>query len=153
MIPTPPLIPYLITQDQDFVLNSTGTWCVAMHQVDEVNSKMTSWGKMVFYNLSFQGKPIKTSVLLGCLEYAVYADALMGHHGRSDYPDYDPEMYADILDNPRTFVLPSIVPGSGQFPDSAARILDDGMEYSIADVTSGGPGPRPLMTISEVSPW
>ncbi len=131
------LIPYLITQKQDFVLNSTGTWCVAMHPVDEVKFDDEELGKMVFYNLSYAGKPVKTSILLGGLEYAFYTSTLMAHHGRNDWPNYDPAMYTDILRLPRTFLLPSIVPGSGQFPDSIARVVDDGTIYSIADISDG----------------
>lgn len=131
------LIPYLITQKQDFVLNSTGTWCVAMHPTESVEFAPDELGKMVFYNLSYQGKPVKTSILLGGLEYAFYTSKLMDHHGRKDWPDFDPAMYTDILRVPRTFLLPSIVPGSGQFPDSIARVVDDGTIYSISDFSEG----------------
>ncbi len=136
------LIPYLISQEQDFVLNSTGTWCVAMHPVDKVDFSPEELGKMVFYNLSYQGSPVKTSVLLGGLEYAFYTDVLMAHHDRDDWPDYDPDMYVDILKSPRTFILPAIVFGSGQFPNSVARVIDEGTDYSIPDITDGRRWPK-----------
>lgn len=136
------LIPYLITQEKDFVLNSTGTWCVAMHPVERVCFEEDELGKMVFYNLSYEGKPVKTSILLGGLEYAFYTEAIMKHHDREEWPDYDPAMYADILSRPRTFLLPSLVPGSGQFPDSRARVIDEGEEYSPDDIESGRRWPK-----------
>lgn len=128
------LIPYLITQEKDFVLNSTGTWCVAMHPANDVVFEENELGKMVFYNLSFEAKPIKTSILMGGFEYSVYTDALMKHHQLSDWPDYDPQMYADILDNPRTFLLPTMLPGAGQFPEAVARVIDGSNEYAIEDI-------------------
>ncbi len=128
------LIPYLISQEQDFVLNSTGTWCVAMHPAEEVHFQDAELGKMVFYNLSYEGKPVKTSILLGGLEYAFYTEILMKRHERSDWPDYLGETFKKILDDPQTFILPSIVPGSGQFPDSIARIVDGDRVYSISDL-------------------
>ena len=131
------LIPYLITQDRDFVLNSTGTWCVAMHPVEDVRFEDDELGKMVFYNLSYEGKPIKTSILMGGLEYAFYTEMLMARHKRGYVPGYNPGVYSTILARPRTFILPSVVPGSGQFPDSPARVLDDGVWYSAADIADG----------------
>ena len=128
------LIPYLITQDKDFVLNSTGTWCVAMHPAENVSFEDDELGKMVFYNLSYEGKPVKTSILLGGLEYAFYTEALMDRHQRDDWPEYNPAVYEPILEIPRTFLLPSIVPGSGQFPDSVARVIDGAEIYKIADI-------------------
>ncbi len=136
------LIPYLITQKQDFVLNSTGTWCVAMHPVGKVSFEAEELGKMVFYNLSYAGKPIKTSILLGGLEYATYSDVLMAHHNRKDWPDYDPSMYEGILANPQTFILPTVVPGTGQFPESVARVIDGGETYPVADILEGRRWPK-----------
>ncbi len=136
------LLPYLIKHDGDFILNSTGTWCVAMHPVEKVKFEADELGKMVFYNLSFRGKPIKTSIFLGGLEYSVYAETLMKHHNRNDWPVYDAALYTDILACCDRFLLPSIVPGSGQFPDSVARILDEGIIYNVDDVISGRRWPR-----------
>jgi L-fuculokinase len=136
------LIPYLITQDKDFVLNSTGTWCVAMHPVDKVSFKDDELGKMIFYNLSFEGRPVKTSILMGGQEYEVYTEAVMTHHRRREWPDYDPAMYADILAEPKTFILPTMLPGTGQFPDSIARVIDGEEVYSVDDITSGRRWPK-----------
>jgi len=131
------LVPYLISQEQDFVLNSTGTWCVAMHPTDKVEFADDELGKMVFYNLSYANQPVKTSVLLGGLEYEAYTDVLMTHHKRKDWPDYSPSMYRDILANPSSFILPTVVPGTGQFPDSVARVIDEGESYLFADILEG----------------
>jgi sugar (pentulose or hexulose) kinase len=136
------LIPYLITQKQDFVLNSTGTWCVAMHPVEKVSFEAEELGKTVFYNLSYAGKPVKTSILLGGLEYATYTDVLMKHHSREDWPDYDPSMYRDILADPHTFILPTVVPGTGQFPESVARVIDGDEVFPVADILEGRRWPK-----------
>ena len=136
------LIPYLITQKKDFVLNSTGTWCVAMHPVEKVSFKDDELGKMIFYNLSFEGRPVKTSILMGGQEYEVYTEAIMAHHDRREWPDYDPAMYSDILAEPQTFILPTMLPGTGQFPDSVARVIDGDEVYSVDDITSGRRWPK-----------
>ena len=132
------LIPYLITQEKDFVLNSTGTWCVAMHPVDEVVFEDEEIGKMVFFNLGYDRRPVKTSILMGGLEYETYTSALMARHGRDDWPVYDPAMYTDILADRNTFILPTVVPGTGQFPDSVARVVDGADVYPAGEVTAAG---------------
>jgi len=126
------LIPYLISQEEDFLLNSTGTWCVAMHPAKVVEFAPEELGKMVFYNLSYQGYPIKTSILLGGFELSFYSSMLMRRHNRSDWPVYDSAMYSSILKKRRSFILPTLMPGTGQFPNSVARVID-GDEVFTAD--------------------
>ncbi len=130
------LIPYLITQKKDFVLNSTGTWCVAMHPVKEVKFEDEEIGKMVFFNLSYNRRPVKTSILMGGLEYETYTDALMKYHRRSDWPEYKASSYSGILADRRTFILPTVVPGTGQFPESAARVVDGNQVYPVDSIIS-----------------
>ena len=143
------LIPYVISQDKDFVLNSTGTWCVAMHPVEKVSFTPAELGKIVYFNLSFQEKPVKTSILMGGLEYAVYTDALMAHHKRSDWPDYMPDVYGRILAEKDTFILPTIVPGTGQFPDSRARVVHKNETYPAQDIVSGSRWPSAFDSYEE----
>jgi len=128
------LIPYLISQERDFVLNSTGTWCVAMHPVAEVAFSPDELGKMVFYNLSYRGTPVKTSILLGGLEYSVYTEALMKHHRREDWPEYNPAVYEQILADSQVFILPGVIPGTGQFPNSVARVVEGNRVYLVDDL-------------------
>ncbi|MDA3951753.1 MAG: FGGY family carbohydrate kinase [Spirochaeta sp.] len=118
------LIPYLITRDSDFVLNSTGTWCVAMHPTDSVSFAADEVGKMVFYNLSYVGKPVKTSILTGGLEYETYHRILSKRHGRTDEPEPDHDLFREIVDRAEAFILPSVIKGSGQFPDTEARTVE-----------------------------
>jgi len=136
------LIPYLISQKEDFLLNSTGTWCVAMHPARDVKFAPEELGKMVFYNLSYRGDPVKTSILLGGLEYSFYSGILMKRHGRSDWPAYDPAIYGDILKERRSFILPTLIPGTGQFPNSTARVIDGDEVFPADALTSGKKWPR-----------
>ncbi|MCG8454352.1 MAG: carbohydrate kinase [Spirochaetales bacterium] len=125
------LVPYILSQKEDFVLNSTGTWCVAMHPVETVEFAPDELGKMVYFNLSFQEKPVKTSILMGGLEYETYSQLLMEHHQRQDWPLGLPSTYARIIEQQKSFILPTVVPGTGQFPDSMPRVVDSEKEYSL----------------------
>ncbi|MFP4153338.1 MAG: FGGY family carbohydrate kinase, partial [Alkalispirochaeta sp.] len=118
------LIPYLITRESDFVLNSTGTWCVAMRPTETVSFTPDEIGKMVFFNTGYDGRPVKTSILMGGLEYETYRTILTERHGRSDEPALNTALLEELAGAADAFVLPSVVKGSGQFPDSEARVVE-----------------------------
>ena len=144
------LIPYLITRDSDFVLNSTGTWCVAMRPTKIVSFSPDEIGKMVFFNTGYDGRPVKTSILLGGLEYETYHKILSDYHGRSEEPPLNTALLKELAGASDAFILPSVVKGSGQFPDSEARIVEkeDGLgaetfrTIRLQDVVDGLAFPR-----------
>jgi len=59
------ILPHLsVKGSHDFVLNSTGTWCVLMHPVDHYGFEPDELGKVVFFNRSAWNTPIKTAIFL-----------------------------------------------------------------------------------------
>lgn len=128
------ILPYLIKESGDFVLNSTGTWCVAMRPAREVRFEASEVGKAVFYNQSAYGKPIKTSILIGGLEFDTYSE-LIGTRGDENPPD--PALYRRIVSERRHFILPSVLKGVGQFPTSEPRVVEDGTVYRLDDIQKG----------------
>lgn len=120
------ILPYLITRTDEFVLNSTGTWCVAMHPTDTVAFGADEIGKMVFFNVGFEGQPIKTSILMGGAEYDAYHALLSTRHPGFTQPPFDAAHYGAIASEADLFVVPSVVFGAGQFPASRARVIEGG---------------------------
>ncbi len=131
------MIPYLISQTEDFVLNSTGTWCVAMHETKDITFQKDELGKMVFYNLSFRGSPIKTSILPGGLELDTYWNILKRMHGREDDPGWNATLYQEVAREGKVFVLPSVLRGAGQFPRSQPRVVEKGSTYPLEVLERG----------------
>ena len=99
------LVPFLITKIEDFVLNSTGTWCVAMRPSDSISFKPNEIGKTVFYNQDVFGKPVKTSIFMGGLEYETYTKLFKSIHDRTDLPSLDKQLYSSVLDKCECFIL------------------------------------------------
>lgn len=122
---------------ENFILNSTGTWCVLMHPMNEVYFTDDEIGKVVFYNLSAYSEPVKTAIFLGGLEFETYSGILKTLHGDLPYPEFDPERTRRIIDERRLFILPGVVQGTGQFPDSKPRIVEDGRVYALEDLAEG----------------
>ncbi|MDR3276408.1 MAG: carbohydrate kinase [Treponema sp.] len=120
-----------------FVLNSTGTWCVLMHPVEAYGFAPQELGKVVFFNISALGTPVKTAIFLGGQEFDTWLKLLMARHGRDDYPPYEPELYRTILREQRAFLLPELTAGSGQFPGSKPRVHEEGRDYAYAAIAAG----------------
>jgi hypothetical protein len=119
-----------------FVLNSTGTWCVLMNPVKNYGFAPDELGKVVFFNISAFGGPVKTAIFLGGQEFESWSKILMDIHGRKDFPPYDPGLYKAMLAEKTAFLMPELTAGSGQFPNSKPRIIEGGREYSYDSITA-----------------
>ena len=128
------LLPYTIAMERDFVLNSTGTWCVVMHEEDKVAFEEDELGKIVFYNLNVFDKPVKTAIFLGGLEFETYTDILKKINKRSEFPAFNKDLYNKITKESKDFILPSVTKGTGQFPDSDPKVIEGDNVYSLADI-------------------
>ncbi|MDR2314099.1 MAG: carbohydrate kinase [Spirochaetaceae bacterium] len=129
------LLPHFAKKGETgFVLNSTGTWCVIMNPVKEYGFAPEELGKVVFFNISAFGKPIKTAIFLGGQEFESWSALIAARHGEIKFPGWNENLYRTILAEKRLFLLPEITAGSGQFPGSRARIVEDGREYFFEDL-------------------
>ena len=124
------LLPHFAKKgEQGFILNSTGTWCVIMNPVTQYGFAPDELGRVVLFNISAFGMPIKTAIFLGGLEFETWSSLFQKHHGRQDFPGWNEELYRSILREKQLFLLPELTPGSGQFPSSRSRIVENGKDY------------------------
>lgn len=128
------LIPYLLSGPKDFMLDSTGTWCVAMHPEKNAILKREDIGKTVLFNLSVFNKPVKTAIFLGGLELETWMSVLGAIHDRKDFPPFSPALAQTIILEKRDFILPGVVQGAGQFPSSFAAVMSAGKTYTLQDI-------------------
>ena len=133
------LLPYLLAKrDERFVLNSTGTWCVAMNPRErEARFSDDEIGKTVFFNISPYGKAVKTAILMGGQEFETYTAVLKRIHDTEELPEFNPTLYRRVIARAQQFIIPGVVPGSGQFPHSRARVIDGDQEYALEEIQSG----------------
>ena len=132
------LLPYLINGEENFILNSTGTWCVVMHPTRGLSFTKDDLGKMVFYNISANEELVKTAIFMGGLEFETYIKILQKIHKREDYLGEEMDLIQEIVTQNEYFILPGVVKGAGLFPDSDPRIIDDGLEFSLKEVKEKG---------------
>jgi sugar (pentulose or hexulose) kinase len=135
------LLPHLAKRrGRDFILNSTGTWCVLMHPQDEFGFEADELGKIVFFNRSAYNKPVKTAIFLGGMEYEAWTRAIgscCGLEAGERLGEPEASDYRAVIRDASEFILPELVPGSGQFPGSMPRAVQGGREYALVDVESG----------------
>ncbi len=131
------LLPYLVTEQEPFLLNSTGTWCVVMRPAEQVAFAEEEIGKSVFYNLSANGTPVKTAILMAGLEFETYTGILRSLHNVDTLPGFNPDVYKRVVAEKSAFILPSIVVGSGQFPDSRPRVVEGDSIYELEEIRNG----------------
>jgi sugar (pentulose or hexulose) kinase len=131
------LLPYLVKGYRNFVLNSTGTWCVAMHPTGEVAFEKEELGKLVYYNLDAFFNPVKTTIFMGGTEFETYTTLLKKINGRDDFPPFDAGLYRRILEERKLFILPSVVKGTGLFPDAPAKVMEGDTTWYLEDIQSG----------------
>jgi sugar (pentulose or hexulose) kinase len=140
------LLPHFAKKGESgFLLNSTGTWCVIMNPVEKYGFAPDELGKVVFFNISAFGTPVKTAIFLGGQEFETWSKLIAARHGQKDFPGWNETLYRSILAEKTLFLLPELTPGSGQFPASRARIVEDGTAYPFDGIknaveNSGGEG-------------
>jgi sugar (pentulose or hexulose) kinase len=129
------LLPHFAKKGETgFLLNSTGTWCVSMNPVKKFGFAPGELGKVVFFNISAFGSPVKTAIFQGGYEFETWSKVLMALHKRDDLPPYKSDLYRSVLREQKLFLLPELVQGSGQFPRSKPRVHENGRDYYYADI-------------------
>ena len=125
------LLPYLVKYaGRDVAVNSTGTWCVAMHHVPEVRYAAGELGTKTIFNIDALGGFQKVSFLMGGQEYALYHELA----GGAD-PGFDPARYAAACTRTGDGVLPGAFPS--QFPRPRGGVYTNGNVTSLADLKAG----------------
>ncbi len=92
------LVPYLRSISDEFVLLSTGTWCIAMHPFNESPLSAEELAEDVLCYLQPNGKPVKASRLFGGHFHEEQVARMEAHFGGS---------YHDLTFSERVFSLSS----------------------------------------------
>ncbi|RLE69224.1 MAG: hypothetical protein DRJ43_04290 [Thermoprotei archaeon] len=118
------LLPYILREKGDFVLASTGTWCVFMYPSAEFSPSRDDVYRDVLYYLDAFGRPIKSARFKCGHEFDHYVRVIREHFGINPLEICLEERVAvDTLKQRESFIIPTLIPGSGQFPYSKGRIV------------------------------
>ncbi len=135
------LLPLLIQIEEPFVLNSTGTWCVAMAPGSEPALSESEMRQGVFFNCDAFGRPVKTSIFMGGQEHDTWLGRLRESRGLEGFPDFDADVAESLLRSGGLFFFPGVMPGTGPFPDSTSRLRHGQDEWTLDAIRGGAAGP------------
>ncbi|MCP4642691.1 MAG: hypothetical protein GY851_19755 [bacterium] len=128
-------LPYLAKGYQNFILNSTGTWCVGMRQSDTCELTDAEREAKVLYNLDAFGRPLKTSIFPGGMEYETFG----AFTDAKDASDLD--AVKSVVAGKSLFVVPGVLPDATAFPGATARVVNCDDIRTLKDLESAGGTP------------
>ena len=121
------LLPYLVAERGDFVLASTGTWCVFMWPGGAFSPSADDVYKDVLYYIDAFGRPVRASRFKCGFEFDHYVRLIRERFGTDPLAvEFDERVAVELLRGRGAFVVPTLAPGTGQFPRSKGRVVDRG---------------------------
>ncbi|MCD6470356.1 hypothetical protein J7L29_06110 [Candidatus Bathyarchaeota archaeon] len=127
------LLPY-IARGRDFLLASTGTWCVFMYPGKAFKPQKEDLYRDVLYYVDAYGRPIRASRFKGGFEYEYYTAIIRRRFSvNPEAISLDVNLLNDILKRKEDFITPGLVKGSGQFQNSKAKIIGEAFTKSAKE--------------------
>ena len=118
-------LPYLAQGYSDFMLNSTGTWCVGMRQSATPDLSAEDIATKVLYNLDAHGRPLKTAIFPAGMEY----DAFRAFTSEKDAGRED--ALREVVQDQKLFIFPGVLPDASVFPGSQPMVLHGDTAYTL----------------------
>ncbi len=128
-------LPYIALGYDNFLLNSSGTWCVLMTPAHQPFLTDTEIAAKVFFNLDAFGRPVKTSIFPAGMEYDTFRSF-------TELPDKATTgIVRDVIAKEELFVVPGVVPDSSAYIGAISRIVNGGQVDTVADLKKKGGTP------------
>jgi sugar (pentulose or hexulose) kinase len=125
------LLPYLIKYENDFLLATTGTWCVFLKPDATFSLTMKELARDTLYYLDAFGNPSRASKFMAGDEHDYYVKKIKEKLEENPLKvEYNHELVQRIVQQKDCFVLPTLHPGTGLFPKSKPRIHNEEKFYS-----------------------
>lgn len=122
------LLPYLAKGDDDFLLNSTGTWCVMMRPSETLTLSDADVRNKIFFNQDARGRPVRTALMSGGMDYDAFC-ALSAHSDENDGKAMEA-----VLTNRELFVVPGLWPDTAAFPGTPAQVIRGDRADTVAEL-------------------
>lgn len=128
-------LPYLAQGYANFMLNSTGTWCVLMRTSETLSLTDEEIEAKVFFNLDAIGRPVRTCIFPAGMEY----DTFKGFTTLDDQCNVD--TVRGVVESKDLFVVPGVMPGASAFPGAAPRVVHGDTVYPLDNLQDQGGAP------------
>ncbi|RLE93264.1 MAG: hypothetical protein DRN04_07675 [Thermoprotei archaeon] len=120
------LVPFLLAEKKEFVLASTGTWCVFMYPSAEYSPAKEDVYRDILYYIDVYGRPIKSARFKCGYEFEYYINITRKRFNVDPLKiPFDEKLAVKIIKEQTAYVVPTLTPGTGQFPCSKGRIVKE----------------------------
>lgn len=124
-------LPYLAQGHDDFILNSTGTWCVAMKRAASRSLTGAEIAANLFFNMDATGWPVLTALFPGGMEY----DKFSKFSTLSD--ESTAALMNEVVAARNCFVVPGALPSAKVFVEAEPKVVDRDARYDLAQLEAG----------------
>jgi len=121
-------LPYLAQGYANFLLNSTGTWCVLMRPASTIHLSPQEIEAKVFFNRDAFGHPVRTCIFPAGMEY----DTFRSFTQLKDESDAD--TVRAVVRDKNLFVIPGVLPNASAFPGATPRVVEGKRVYLLDDL-------------------
>jgi L-fuculokinase len=128
-------LPYLARGYENFILNSTGTWCVLMSKASSPKLSEEEITAKIFFNLDVFNRPVRTAIFPGGLEYEKFGE-LSGLKNATDAA-----LVEKIVADQDLFVIPGVMPDASAFPGVEAKVIHKDQTWLYTDLEKQGGTP------------
>lgn len=128
-------LPYLAQGYADFLLNSTGTWCVLMRKATSIDLSPDEIAAKVFFNLDALGRPVRTCIFPAGMEY----DSFRSFTELKDQSDT--ETARRVVAERDLFIVPGVLPDASAFPGATPRVINGSGVCTVEDLRKSGGAP------------
>lgn len=125
-------LPYLAKGYTDFLLNSTGTWCVLMRPSETPYLSDEEIALKVFFNQDVCARPVRTSLMTSGMDY----DAFRALTERQDSAGAD--VVRRVVQEKKLFVVPGVLAEATAFPGVKPRVIEEGQVHLLEDLRGQG---------------
>lgn len=135
-------LPYLAQGYPNCILNSTGTWCVAMQLAASPDLTDDEIAHKIFFNVDVLNRPVKTSVFPGGLEYETFT-------GFTSLQDTNDEAtLSQVVRDRDLFIITGVLPDATIFAGSVARVVHQDKTYLLKDLRNASDKPMTALGAS-----
>lgn len=128
-------LPYIARGYKDFLLNSTGTWCVLMRPAASAVLSDGEIAAKVLFNMDVYGRPVRTCIFPAGMEY----DTFRGFTEAKDQTSIDD--ICRVVAEKRLFVVPGVLPDASAFPGAQPRVVDGSDVHALEDLKNAAGKP------------
>lgn len=129
------LLPYIAKDPGDFLLNSSGTWCVLMRIAESLSLSDDDVAEKVFFNQDVLARPVRTGLVTAGMDYDAFREC------SSAADETNVESLRRLFEAKDLFVIPGVLPDASAFHNTPAQVVANDKSTPFAELRTDSTKP------------